>query len=91
MGLLKVLRRLRRDRRGAGWLETLLVTVVLTLGGAAVLYGILAGGRQVGGDIAADFRNLKTSGTIVDQNSGSLTVTTTTGSSTGAATGVTGN
>lgn len=82
---------LRRDQRGAGWLDTLLVTVVLLLGGTAVLYGVLNGGRRVGGDVAGDLKTLSTSGTMVDQNSGSLTVTTTTGSSTGAATGVTGN
>lgn len=38
-----------RDQRGGGWIDTLVVMVVLVLGGTAVLYGILNAQRHLGG------------------------------------------
>lgn len=41
--------RLVRDERGGGWLDALVVLAILTLGGTAVLYGLLGGMRHLAG------------------------------------------
>lgn len=80
--------KLLRDERGdwPGWLTVLLVSV---LGGMAILFGVLSGGRNIGGRITKDFESMQTAGQQVTSTTTGLTVTQSTG--TGAAITATGN
>lgn len=75
-----------RDERG-DWPDKLMTLLIFGLGGAAALFGLLAGGREMGGNITSDFRDMTTDGTLVDANTTGLSGTVQTGK-TGAITGV---